>query len=619
MSFATTLSSFFRQHRRALSGVGGGALILLACSGFVAYQDRVATAALRESVIQEAKAGGYAAAEKAMRAQPELWLKKEYAVSEYLQLLKNDGLTAVGLPEGGNFKTAVLLVTRSGELGYVSDTWRGSVTERSMLDRPAGLRVITVGGERAAGQEMTPLGFVQLVAQLLFLGLIAFALKGMLPIGSGRYKPARGVPTRFEDVIGAAEAKAALQDIVDFLKAPEAYHRLGARPSRGVLLSGPPGTGKTLLAKALAGECGVSFIACSGADFSSKFYGVGIASVKALFKQARNEDACIVFIDEIDGIGKRTGDGNPGAQEGNRIINQLLIEIDGFAEDSKVIVIGATNLPENVDPALLREGRFDRKVTLRLPEVAEREALLRYYSRRVTMAEGIDFPQMARLTLGLSPAAIAAAVNQAAVRAARAGDAQVFMQHMADAIETSHLGELNGTLLTPAELYRTAIHEAGHALAAVLRQSGKVEKVTVLPRGSALGVTFISQEEAVRMHTEKSLKHRLDVMLAGRCAEEILFGDVSNGAASDLHHATDIATGMIARFGFGEGLAVLSQEQLRSPALLEQVNGLLGARYAETRTLLTEHRNSLEAIADRLLKEETIEGTVVRELAGVPA
>ncbi|MGE5385740.1 MAG: ATP-dependent Zn protease, partial [Betaproteobacteria bacterium] len=219
--------------------------------------------------------------------------------------------------------------------------------------------------------------------------------------------------------------------------------------------------------------------------------------------------------------------------------------------------------------------------------------------------------------LGLSPAAIAATVNQAAVRAARAGDAQVFMQHMADAIETAHLGELNGTLLTPAELYRTAIHEAGHALASVLRQSGKVEKVTVLPRGSALGVTFISQEEAMKMHTENTLKHRIDVMLAGRCAEEILFGDVSNGAASDLHHATDIATGMIARFGFGSGLAVLSREQLSSAAFLEQLNGLLGTRYAETRALLTEYRASLEAIAERLLKEETIEGSVVRELAGV--
>lgn len=610
--------SLLDKHRGLIAKLTAVTAILLACSAYVDYSSRIAIAKLVEDIKTEAKAGGAEKAEKGMRTNPQLWMKKEYAVSEYLELLKAGKLTAIGLPDGSSFKTAephVLLVTRSGDLGYVSDTWRGNLTERSMADRPEGLKVITVSSTPIKDPDMSALDLVKLFTQFLFLGVLLFSMKDMLPMGGAKFQPVRNIPTRFDDVVGASEAKAALQDLVDFLKTPDAYTRLGARPSRGVLLYGPPGTGKTLLAKALAGECGCSFIACSGADFSSKWYGVGISTVKSLFKQARKETACIIFIDEIDGIGQRVNSGEgAGASESNRIINQLLVEIDGFAEDSRVIIMGATNLLENIDPALQREGRFDRKISLRLPEVDERQKLMELYSKKLALAEDIDFGQLARMTLGLSPAAIASLVNQAAVRAARDNSPSVGMQHMADAIETAHLGEASGTVLTPEERRRTGVHEAGHAIAAILRKSGTVEKVTVLPRGNALGVTFISQEEMVRMQTPTTMNHRIDVFLAGRVAEELVYGEASIGAGGDLQQATGIATEMLARYGFGQGLAVLNREQLKGEFVLNRVNELLAERYAETVKLLEPYLDTLNAVADLLDEEETIQGAVVRDL-----
>lgn len=574
---------------------------------------------LLSDIAAEARAGKWAAAEKAMREKPELWdKKKEISASDYLSKLAANNLVVVGLPDGTSLKylnPRVLFVTKGGELGYVADTWRGNLTEKSLESRPASLRLITLG---IAELNMAELAW-KIGKELIFLIAVVLMLYPMLPTRT-KNSLEKDVSVRFTDVIGATEAKAALNDIVEYLKNPDAYDRLGATPPRGVLLYGPPGTGKTLLAKALAGECGVSFIAASGADFSSKFYGVGIAKIKGLFSKARKEKACIIFIDEIDGIGKRTeSPDNSARNEDNRIINQLLVEMDGFANrgDSRVIVIGATNLLTNVDPALRREGRIDRTIELRLPDVNDREQLLRLYSRKLPVDPDVDFPQLARLSTGLSPASVASLVNQAVLRAARDQSPVVTMKHFLDAVETAHLGESSNTPMTEDMRRRTAYHEAGHALVSVLHSSGKVEKVTILPRANALGVTLISQDEALQLDTRATLNHRLEVLLGGRAAEELVYGDPSIGASSDLQQATALATNMLSRFGYGEGLAVLHSDLLKEEKLHARLNEVLAARYDETLRLLTEHRQALDEIADELLKRETIDGDMVRKLAQV--
>lgn len=616
MPFNAALLGFYQNNRRLVALTLLALLTLVVGLSYARYTSRLANEALRTTIAQEAASGVYATAEKAMREQADVWLDKELSVTEYLKLFDDGKLLVVGLPNGSGAKSAnpyLYAVTRDGELGYVVDTWRGSLTDQSMKAQSSQLHVVTVMPPEVS-DRITLADGVRVGIQLLLLGGLLLFTQGMLP-GANGFKPVRQVKTKFDDVIGAKEAKAALRDIVDYLKNPEGYAKVGARPSCGVLLYGPPGTGKTLLAKALAGECGVSFIACSGSEFTSKFLGVGVAKVKSLFARARKEGACIVFIDELDGIGKRAGGDNPATSESNRIINQFLIELDGFASDSRVILIGATNLAENVDPALLREGRFDRKIGVALPDVVEREALARHYSQTLRLGDDIDFPQLARLTLGLSPAAIASLANQAALRAVRDQAAAVGMLHMREALETVHLGEESNSPLLPADRERTAIHEAGHALAAVLRKSGTVEKVTIIPRAAALGVTFITHEDAVRLQTQSALNHRLDVLLAGRCAEELVLGDVSSGASSDLQHATNLATDMLTKYGLGEGLAVLDQDQLKSGVALDRINELLKQRYAATKELLAAHRVALVAVSDLLLQQETIEGERVRELA----
>ncbi|GBG14479.1 cell division protease FtsH [Novimethylophilus kurashikiensis] len=594
------------------------ALVGTAAGSYLNYLESSEEASMLASVKAEAKTGKTVTAEKALRTHPDFWLKKTFTVSDYLAMLDAGKLTIIGLPDASAFKSArplIYLVTSSGELGNVPDTWKGSLTERSMANHPAGQRIVAVGTISPA--EGISFGeIMRILVDVLIAAAILVSLKDMLPGGGGKFSPTRDVSTRFSDVIGAADAKAALQDVVNYLKDPEAYSRVGATPSRGVLMSGPPGTGKTLLAKALAGECGVSFIACSGADFSSKFFGVGITMVKSLFARARKEGAAIIFIDEIDGIGRRSSNESTGQAEQNRIINQFLIELDGFNASERIIVIGATNFVDNIDPALIREGRFDRKIELRLPDVVEREQLLRYYSRKLTVSPDIDFAQLARLTLGLSPAAVAALVNQGALRAARAGSSVVSMQHLTDAVETTHLGEVSGAMMSEDERYKTAVHEAGHALLSVIRKSGNVEKVTIIPRTNALGVTFISHEDSVKLETKTSLNHHIDVLLAGRAAEQLVFGESSNGAGSDLHRATAIATDMLNKFGFGSGLAVVTKDYLTPENHIKELNELLATRYKETCQVLEQHMSSLKAVASLLMRDETVDGAIIKAMVG---
>jgi cell division protease FtsH len=430
----------------------------------------------------------------------------------------------------------------------------------------------------------------------------------------------KGSGVTFADVIGAAEAKQALSDVTAYLRNPAAYARLGARPPKGVLLTGEPGTGKTQLAKALASESNASFIQVTGSDFSSMYFGVGIQKVKALFRTARKQAPCIIFIDEIDGIGKRAEQQRSSDAESNRIINQFLAEMDGFDGASGVLVLGATNFPNSLDPALVREGRFDRSIAVGLPGLDDREALFRLYAGKISAATDLDFPQLARNTVGLTPAAIAYIVNHAALLAARAGAKQVDMAHFVDAVETCRIGEQPSgvTPMSATDRKRIAVHEAGHALVAAALNVGRVEKVTILPRGQALGVTLVTPVEDKRLHMYSELRNRIQMLLAGRGAEQLYFHEVSSGAGQDLQEASKIALSMVGALGMGPRGSLLSLQAVRDAHLdsdpheaLEAADELLQQLNQECLALLQRLKPALDHITERLLAVETVPGEEV--------
>ncbi|MBA1263598.1 AAA family ATPase [Stutzerimonas sp. NM35] len=430
----------------------------------------------------------------------------------------------------------------------------------------------------------------------------------------------KGSGIGFADVIGAREAKQALSDVTAYLRDPAAYAALGARPPKGVLLTGEPGTGKTQLAKALASESNASFIQVTGSDFSSMYFGVGIQKVKALFRTARKQAPCIIFIDEIDGIGKRAEQQRSSDAESNRIINQFLAEMDGFDAAAGVLVLGATNFPNSLDPALVREGRFDRSIAVGLPGLDDREALFRLYAGKVRTGDELDYAQLARNTVGLTPAAIAHIVNHAALLAARAGDSQVDMLRFVEAIETCRIGEQPSgvTPLSPTDRKRIAVHEAGHALVAAALKVGRVEKVTILPRGQALGVTLVTPVEDKRLHMTSELRNRIQMLLAGRGAELLYFREASSGAGQDLQEASKIALSMVGALGMGPNGSLLSLQAVRDAHIefdsgesIRAADELLKQLDRECQALLQRMKPALDAITERLLAEETVPGEEV--------
>ncbi|MCQ4326231.1 ATP-dependent Zn protease [Stutzerimonas stutzeri] len=439
----------------------------------------------------------------------------------------------------------------------------------------------------------------------------------------------KGSGITFADVIGAAEAKQALHDVTAYLRDPAAYARLGARPPKGVLLTGEPGTGKTQLAKALASESNASFIQVTGSDFSSMYFGVGIQKVKSLFHTARKQAPCIIFIDEIDGIGKRAEQQRSSDAESNRIINQFLAEMDGFDPASGVLVLGATNFPNSLDPALVREGRFDRSIAVGLPGLEDREALFRLYAGKINAAPALDFAQLARNTVGLTPAAIAYIVNHAALLAARTGARQVDMARFVDAVETCRIGEQPSgvTPMSPTDRKRIAVHEAGHALVAAALNVGRVEKVTILPRGQALGVTLVTPVEDKRLHMYSELRNRIQMLLAGRGAEQLYFHEVSSGAGQDLQEASKIALSMVGALGMGPRGSLLSLQAVREAHLdsdpreaLEAADELLQQLNQDCLALLQRLKPALDHIAAQLLECETVPGEeVLAAIARLPA
>lgn len=435
----------------------------------------------------------------------------------------------------------------------------------------------------------------------------------------------------FKDVIGNAEAKQALVRVQAFMQDPKRYERLGAKAPRGVLMVGPPGTGKTLLAKALAGENKAKFISVDGSYFSSKYYGTGINKVKSLFQLARDNAPCVLFIDEIDGIGRRAKEEGMGGQsEMNRIINRILVELDGFTGLENVIVVGATNHEDNLDEALRRPGRFDMTVRLQLPTLPDRAQLFQLYLEKLTYDKAIDTAVLARMTAGMSPADIANMVNKAAAQAAEQGAEMVTQEHVLRAIETQQLGgEVSGIkdLLSPATRKRLAYHEAGHALVAHWLKSGVVERVTIEPRGPALGVTYVTRESEDPLYVQGEYASRLAMMLAGREAELLILDSVSSGASDDLKRATEMAISMVGSLGFSKSFGLLSvagvPKDLMAPSIqgsvLDEARNLLEQAQAQCLQVLQERRTALDALAQALLDQEVVSGEPLKELLNLEA
>lgn len=432
----------------------------------------------------------------------------------------------------------------------------------------------------------------------------------------------------FADVAGQDEAKDALMELVDFLHNPEKYKEIGANMPKGALLVGPPGTGKTLLAKAVAGEAKVPFFSISGSEFVEMFVGMGAARVRDLFKQAQEKAPCIVFIDEIDAIGKRRDSGQFGGNdEREQTLNQLLSEMDGFDGSKGVVILAATNRPESLDKALLRPGRFDRRIPVELPDIGGREAILRVHAKDVKMAENIDFKSLARATAGASGAELANIVNEAALRAVKMQRKEVEQADLEESIEVVIAGyQRKGAVISPEEKRVIAYHEIGHALvAAMQKNSAPVHKITIIPRtNGALGYTMqIAENDSVLMKKEE-LFNKIVTLTGGRSAEEVVFNCVTSGASNDIEQATRIARGMVTRFGMTDEFDMMATEVVTNMYLggdtslqcSQETAGKIDAKVLEiikeahqkAKTILLENRDKLDVLASYLLEKETITG-----------
>lgn len=432
----------------------------------------------------------------------------------------------------------------------------------------------------------------------------------------------------FADVAGQDEAKEALMELVDFLHTPCKYKDIGANMPKGALLVGPPGTGKTLLARAVAGEAKVPFFSISGSEFVEMFVGMGAARVRDLFKQAQEKAPCIVFIDEIDAIGKRRDNGQFGGNdEREQTLNQLLSEMDGFDGSKGVVILAATNRPESLDKALLRPGRFDRRIPVELPDLKGREAILKVHARSVRMADNIDYGTLARATAGASGAELANIINEGALRAVKMHRNVVEQEDLEESIETVIAGyQRKGAVISPAEKKVIAYHEIGHALvAAMQKHSAPVHKITIIPRtNGALGYTMqISENDSVLM-TKEELFNKIVTMTGGRSAEEVVFGSITSGASNDIEQATKLARSMVTRLGMTEEFDMMATEvvanrYLGGDAALQcsettagkidaKVLALIKEAHAKARTILQDNRDKLDVLAQYLLEKETITG-----------
>ena len=579
-------------------------IVLMAFAASVSlyfWQSRVASAtgAAIDQTIQQ------------MRNHPGDW-RAERDFSGLLADFHANNIAAIGISP-----SAVLVTTREGSRYFVTDyaaKISGSILAEFEKTGHQPFELAVLSSEDAPRQLVAP---IALGAGILGIGM--YLIFGKLPPFAKRAVS----KVTFRDVIGSEEAKQAFGEVIDYLRNPKKYAEFGARPPKGILLSGPPGGGKTHLARALAGETKAGFIVITGSEFSSPFYGVGIRRVKSIFARAKRKSPCILFIDEIDGIGQRTKVERASDAEPNRIINQILTEMDGFHAASGIIVIGATNKPEALDDAMLRPGRFDRKIHVNVPGVEDRKSLFEHYTGKLRSTGLLDFNQLARLTTGLTPAAISSIVNTAAITATRQNSTALNMSHLIEAVEIGSVGEATsaGKLLKPAERRRIAAHEAGHALITQLLNTGTLEKVTILPRGPALGVTLVTPHKETEFYLRSELEDRIQMLLGGRVAEKLVFGEISSGAAGDLQEASVLAFKMVAEMGMSKDGKLFSIGACRKLGLqtdhlfyLEQTQELLNDLEARCEQTMKQIRPALDELVEMLLDRESVPGEEVAAL-----
>jgi cell division protease FtsH len=465
--------------------------------------------------------------------------------------------------------------------------------------------------------------------------------KGIFTFGKSKARLVDGAKNKitFKDVAGSEEAKEELKEVIDFLKEPAKFTIMGAKVPKGVLLTGPPGTGKTLLAKAVAGEAGVPFFSISGADFVEMFVGVGASRVRDLFEQSKKNSPCIMFIDELDAVGRHRGTGiGGGNDEREQTLNQLLVEMDGFDTEDNVIVIAATNRPDVLDPALLRPGRFDRHVVVDNPDVRAREAILKVHAKKVKMDKDVDFSVIAKGTPGLSGADLASIINESALFAARKGKKSVDLSDIEDAKDKVMMGvERKSAVVNDSEKRMTAYHEAGHVLIARMTEgSDPVHKVTIIPRGRAMGLTHYLPIEEKHSYSRTYIFGKLLHLFGGRVAEEIIFNDITTGASNDIERATDIARKMVCEWGMSEEIGpihygvkndnpFLGKELTRTSSISEEigkkidqaVQNIIFKALEKTREVLKENIDLLHKIAEALIEKETLTGSQIDEILGV--
>ena len=526
------------------------------------------------------------------------------------------------------------------------------VYKTGMVDDPDLTQRLFDSGAKFSGEiieQMSPLLNIFLtwiLPILIFIAIGQFMYKKLMEKAGGPNSMAFGMGKsnakvyvkssegiKFSDVAGEDEAKESLAEIVDYLHDPSKYKEVGASIPKDILLAGPPGTGKTMLAKAVAGEANVSFFSMSGSEFVEMFVGMGAAKVRDLFKQAKEKSPCIVFIDEIDAIGKKREGNIGGNDEREQTLNQLLTEMDGFEENSGVIILAATNRPESLDPALTRPGRFDRRVPVELPDLKGREEILRVHARKVKASQNIDFGKIARMASGASGAELANIVNEAALRAVRNGRKTVIQEDLEESIEVVIAGyQKKNAILTDKEKMIVSYHEIGHALVAAKQShSAPVQKITIVPRTSgALGYTMQVDEGNHYLMSKEEIENKIATYTGGRAAEEIIFGSVTTGASNDIEQATKLARAMITRYGMSDDFGMVALETVNNQYLGgdaslacsaetqtlidKQVVELIKKEYEKAKKILTENRSKLDKLAQFLYEKETITGEEFMEI-----
>ena len=537
---------------------------------------------------------------------------------------------------------------------YFTDKNNEQIYKTGIMDDPTLTeRLYTSGATFARNiqKEMSPLlsFFITFILPILIFAILGqYLAKKMMSQAGGPNAMAFGmgksnakvyVPStdgiRFSDVAGEDEAKENLAEIVDYLHNPKKYSDVGASMPKGVLLVGPPGTGKTMLAKAVAGEAGVPFFSMSGSEFVEMFVGMGASKVRDLFAQAKEKAPCIVFIDEIDAIGKKRDGQFGGNDEREQTLNQLLTEMDGFEGNNGVIILAATNRPESLDPALTRPGRFDRRVPVELPDLAGREAILKVHAKKIKTAPNVDFHTIARMASGTSGAELANIINEAALRAVRSGRSVVEQADLEESIEVVIAGyQKKNAIMTDSEKKVVSYHEIGHALVAALQtDSAPVQKITIIPRTSgALGYTMqIEQNDKVLM-TKEELENKIATLTGGRAAEELVFGQITTGASNDIEQATKLARAMITRYGMTDEFDMVAMETVNNQYLGgdatlacsadmqkeidKKVIETIKAQHEKARRLLADNRQKLDELASYLYEKETITGSEFMTILG---